>query len=55
MQDDLSFDFDKFMVDITKREQSSTPIQNNREELTSQREYIKRYGELPQNRIVWEK
>ena len=54
MQDDLNFNFDKFITDITQREQASVP-QAQEDTITAQREYIKKYRELPQNRIVWER
>ena len=48
-----SFEFDKFMNDIVKREPArDVPKQ---EELTPQREYAQRYRELPQNRTRWER
>lgn len=56
MNDEFSFDFDKFMNDIVNREPSTTPAPNagaQDHDLTPQREYIKRYRELPQNRTTW--
>ena len=57
MQEDFNFNFDKFIDDITRRENASTPQPqpHGQEELTAQREYIRRYSELPQNRINWER
>jgi len=55
MEDELNeFSFDKFMNDINKRESDSASRQSGEEALTPQREYIKRYRELPQNRTKWE-
>ena len=54
MQEDFNFNFDKFVDDIAHREQAYVP-QKQEDTITAQREYIKRYRELPQNRIVWDK
>lgn len=49
-----SFDFDKFMDDIVVREQKNRPAEPGpADQTTPQREYIKRYRELPQNRTRW--
>ena len=53
MEEDFNFNFDKFVDDITRREQVNVP--QKQEDITAQREYIKKYRELPQNRIVWDR
>ena len=52
MQEEFSFEFDKFINDIVTREPVERPVQQQ-EELTPQREYVRRYRELPQNRTTW--
>lgn len=55
MSENQDFVFDKFIDDIVKREDASKrsePPQH--EQNTPQREYIRRYRELPQNRTKWE-
>jgi hypothetical protein len=55
MPDDFVFEFDKFMQDTI--ENVPVPVHHNTQgeqnELTPQREYIRRYRELPQNRTTW--
>ena len=55
MQEDFNFNFDKFVDDIARREPAAPVPQSNEDIVTPQREYIKRYRELPQNRIVWDR
>ena len=55
MEDELNeFSFDKFMKDINRREEQSVSETAKSDQMTPQREYIKRYRELPQNRTKWE-
>jgi hypothetical protein len=55
MSEEQDFVFDKFIDDIVKREEASKRNDGDpREQNTPQREYIKRYRELPQNRTKWE-
>jgi len=56
MSDEYVFDFDKFMNDIVPPVQSPgiDPAQQAaNSEITPQREYIRRYRELPQNKTTW--
>jgi hypothetical protein len=53
MQEEFSFEFDKFMNDIVDREPAANQVPQPSDDLTPQREYIKRYRELPQNRTRW--
>ena len=52
----MSFDFEKFIKDIEKRNRAhhekSTSI-NEQEEISPQRKYNQLYRERWQNRIVW--
>jgi hypothetical protein len=55
VENNQDFTFDKFINDIVQREeqlkrQNGEPQEQN----TPQREYVKRYRELPQNRTKWE-
>jgi len=55
VENENEFVFDKFMEDIIKREEAagqSRPVEKE-EPLTPQREYIRKYRELPQNRTRW--
>ena len=45
-----TFEFDKFMDEIVVKEELKRP-KREKEELTPQREYARRYRERPQNRI----
>jgi len=54
MSENQDFVFDKFIDDIVKREEASKRIDDNQSQNTPQREYIKRYRELPQNKTKWE-
>jgi hypothetical protein len=47
-----TFKFDKFIDDITKREESRKASEKKVEE-TGIRKYNRRYRELWQNRVVW--
>ena len=51
------FEFNKFIKDLTKREEKSENTRRKQVENaeTPQREYNRRYRELWQNRIVWRK
>tara|TARA_Y100000593_G_scaffold23844_1_gene47289 strand:- start:749 stop:922 length:174 start_codon:yes stop_codon:yes gene_type:complete len=51
------FEFNKFIKDLTKREEKSENTRRKQVENaeTPQREYNRRYRELWQNRIVWKK
>jgi hypothetical protein len=56
MSDEYVFEFDKFMQDIAPAPGpvGTMPVnQEAHEELTPQREYIRRYRELPQNKTTW--
>lgn len=56
MSDEYVFEFDKFMQDIVPAPQpvGTAPVnQESHDELTPQREYIRRYRELPQNKTTW--
>lgn len=56
MSDEYVFEFDKFMQDIAPSSQPVNSVPSHHEmhdELTPQREYIRRYRELPQNRTTW--
>ena len=56
MENENEFVFDKFMEDIIKREEAAGQQQRpdaKEEPLTPQREYIRKYRELPQNRTRW--
>lgn len=54
MSEEFIFEFDKFIDDIARREQPITvPQELPVQEITPQREYIRRYRELPQNRTTW--
>lgn len=47
-----SLEFDKFMDEIiVKEETSKRRKEETAEEITPQREYARRYRELPQNRV----
>lgn len=51
-----TFEFDKFMESIEKREQTLPQSQNNTpDEKTDARRYIERYRELPQNRTRYQR
>jgi len=49
-----NFEFDKFINDIVTRENRNRTEDMKPDDTTPQREYIKRYRELPQNKIRWE-
>lgn len=46
-----SFEFDKFMDEIIVKEEVSKKRNDTEDDVTPQREYVKRYRELPQNRV----
>lgn len=52
-EEEILYDFNKFMNDIVSREQSSESRPPLEDQITPQREYIKKYRELPQNRTRW--
>lgn len=55
MSENQDFVFDKFIDDIVRREEAAKkPEPSQQEQNTPQREYIRRYRELPQNRTKWE-
>ena len=47
---DTVFEFDKFMENITRQEESRRVEQPPEQEKTDARRYVERYRELPQNR-----
>jgi hypothetical protein len=55
VENENEFVFDKFMEDIIKREEAAGQQRPDAKEepLTPQREYIRKYRELPQNRTRW--
>jgi hypothetical protein len=53
MSEEFVFEFDKFIDDISRREQATVPQELPVQDITPQREYIRRYRELPQNRTTW--
>ncbi len=51
-----TFDFDKFMESIEKREQTLPQAQTpSHDDKTDARRYIERYRELPQNRTRYQR
>lgn len=55
-EENQTFEFDKFMESIEKREQALPQNQNDTlHEKTDARRYIERYRELPQNRIRYQR
>jgi len=55
-EENQTFEFDKFMESIEKREQMS-PAENRTpvDDKTDARRYIERYRELPQNRTRYQR
>ena len=51
----MKFKFDKFVKDITHRENLVQKEDVKQEDLHPNRKYLQKYQELPQNRIVWRK
>lgn len=53
MEEDIIFEFDKFMDNIVKDSIVKRAHYDYVDETTPQREYAKRYRELPQNKTRW--
>ena len=53
MEEEIAFEFDKFMDSIVRDSITKRAHYDHVDEMTPQREYIKRYRELPQNKTRW--